>query len=208
MQGPMQNNRELPEHPFLGFIEQALQETTVAKALVALQHKLGVNYNIFLFCCWFAMNQFGRLALSDISTMLHETHAWRSQIIDKLTHLSNLTLIKANDIRTLHWRRELIKEKAFAEKVEQLMLVESLHRNPRSEINSKQQLADICKNIHAYCKAMHIIIDASAFQSIESLLLSLLTDYNPDEIRKVTKAILYNERQLATPKGRQLQFHL
>src|SRR3990167_5543646 len=98
---------KLPQHPFVSFVDDLIDNPLVKSALHHLQTRQGVNTNLILYTIWLGQYQRGRLVKQDHKTLLSTIHAWHERILTPLqrlqrsvsehARLNHPTMIKAID---------------------------------------------------------------------------------------------------------------
>lgn len=164
--------KTVPIHPFWKFSVKFYSEPTVEEALLTLQNERGLNINILLFCCWYALGDQGRLTKIELRQLLVNVQSWHDRIVLPLRRLrSQLKSAQAHPWPAI--RAEVLKQELFSEQIEQLILLEGVVFKAQSVRTSTQKVRDICKSIAAYCQTIQIFCDTKDCVLITQILQTL-----------------------------------
>ncbi len=164
--------KTVPIHPFWKFSVKFYSEPTVEEALLTLQNERGLNINILLFCCWYALGDQGRLTKIELRQLLVNVQSWHDRIVLPLRRLrSQLKSAQAHPWPAI--RAEVLKHELFSEQIEQLILLEGVVFKAQSVRTSTQKVRDICKSIAAYCQTIQIFCDTKDCVLITQILQTL-----------------------------------
>lgn len=165
--------KTVPIHPFWKFSVKFYREPSVEQCLLTLQNERGLNVNVILFCCWYALGDQGRLSKVDIKQILGSIHPWHDRVVVPLRRIRRLLKSKASNPTWCDLATEVLEQELFAEQIEQLILLENIVFKTYSVKTSLQRVIDICKSMAAYCQAIQIMFDARDCELLTQILQTL-----------------------------------
>ncbi|MBA2653570.1 MAG: TIGR02444 family protein [Gammaproteobacteria bacterium] len=173
--------KTLPIHPFWNFSVKIYREPIVEESLITLQNERGLNVNIVLFCCWFALCDQGRIPKSDLKQILINIQPWHDRIVLPLRRIRQQLKEQLNP----PWpeiRNEILRQELASEQIEQLIMLEQYAYKTRPIRTTFQKIIDICKNIAVYCHLLQVYLDASDCSSISNVLGTIFSKIDHEDI--------------------------
>lgn len=152
------------------FSEKAYAKQSVKRACFALRDKYKLNSNVILFCCWLAGQNYPDLSVLDAQDIAAKIAAWNDKIINGLRMLRKTVMRQyLNDKFPLLFN--LISEnERFAERVEQTLIAQSMHRLKR-DYNSHDKIAKrALKNIFNYIKSQNIYLHKIDLEKVHCIV--------------------------------------
>ncbi len=164
----------LSMHPFWRFSINLYRHKAAEQACQQLNNRHGLNINIILFCCWAAVEGYGRLDRSDYQRAFAATNRWHEMVTLELRKLRKL--VKQYGSADLSLYNDAFEDEFAAEQTEQLMLADTLMRPPLQKRNTPQRLTDAFANLVTYLKLLQVHPDDTDYAAIYSLLGFIFAD--------------------------------
>lgn len=199
--------KTVPIHPFWKFSVKFYREPFVEESLLTLQNERGLNINILLFCCWYALGDQGKLTRIELRQLLTSIQSWHDRIVVPLRRLR--WQLKSKKIPP--WsdiREELLKQELLSEQIEQLILLENVVFKVRPVRTSTQKIKDICKSIDSYCQTMQIFCDTKDCELITQTLQTLFPKIDQKNILRYCMDHLVTKELQSLTLGAQLPLDL
>lgn len=174
-------SKTLPTHPFWNFSTKIYRYPIVEENLLVLQNERGLNVNVILFCCWYALNDQGRLSKNELRQILVSIQPWHERIVTPLRRLRQ-QLKSINQSRWQAIRSEIMQHELIGEQIEQLILLEKFVYKTRPLRSNVQKIVDICKNIVTYCQLLHAFLDSRDCRNISNILTAIFPKIDPEDI--------------------------
>ncbi|MDE0057108.1 MAG: TIGR02444 family protein [Defluviicoccus sp.] len=153
---------DFPDHPFWDFSLRVYGSDGVPEACLALQERHQIDVNVMLYCCWLGASGRGALDGSEIALVCETVGDWHRDIVRGVRAVRQRLkggLGAAPLALSEPLRRRIAKIEVDLEHVEQLMLAESLAREPDEGLDAARRLADAIDNVGAYFAAAGIAPD-------------------------------------------------
>lgn len=173
--------KTLPTHPFWNFSVKIYRHKQIEESLITLQNERGLNVNVILFCCWYALCDQGRLSKSALKQILISIQPWHDGIVLPLRRIRR-QLKTTTKPSLLEIYREVSSHELVAEQVEQLIMIENVTYETKAVRTNFQKIIDICKNISTYCHLLQIFLDAKDCWHICTILVTLFSKIDQEDI--------------------------
>lgn len=176
----------LPQHPFLDFSKQLLAQAHINSLCQQFAEQHNMNTSLLLFCCWFAVNQQGRLNKQDFQKIFNFLHPWHEKITVEIFRLNHSLEQK----KLFELAKETSQIQHVSEQVEQLSLCDIVLKPPLSYRTIKQKLIDAAHNLEIYFRLTQVTLSTSERFALHQLLRSIFTEITSENIQLICEPIL------------------
>ncbi len=148
------NPRTFPPNEFWDYSVRLYARDGVEAACLGLQQRLGLDVNLLLFCCWVAASGRGQFEADEIDAALTASLTWHGEVVETLRTLRQRlkTELRPEPHHVAEDLRRVVREcELQAERIEQLLLFNSMPRDGVGTFEPSQQPRDAAENVKLYC---------------------------------------------------------
>jgi uncharacterized protein (TIGR02444 family) len=176
---------DFPPHPFWDFALEVYRRPGVSDACLTLQERHQVDVNLLLFVCWVGACGGGRLSRDEVVRCREAVAPWHDSIVRPLRGVRRILkggLGDAPQELSDGLRRAIQAREIDAEHIEQLMLAQTVHREPNPGIPLAERLDHASRNALTYLAVLDAGADPSAQKDLAVILGAAFIDAEPSMV--------------------------
>lgn len=160
----------LPSHEFWHYSLKLYSKIAVKDACLQLQNYYGVDVNLILFSCWYAVTGQGQISSHQWSLLLSKVATWQRDIVEGLRNIRALL----SNFPELSWASELRKEilmlELVGEHIEQLMLTETFLEKKLEHRSASQKITDCIQSLQNYITFLNLTPPVEIYETLKVVL--------------------------------------
>lgn len=185
---------EFPAHPFWDFAIEAYRRPGVSAACLELQEPYHLDVNLLLFCGWTGAFGMGRLSDEEIARCRDAVAGWHDNVVRGLRGVRRILKSGFDDLPghlgeiRESLRKQIQAREIDAEHLEQLILVDCVHRVRNDHLSAAEIFADAAANMTAYCRALGARLDSTDRAALAVILGAMFPQQSAEAVRAAIEA--------------------